>query len=253
MLSYAVLGSGSSANAYIISRNGRSIMVDNGFSVREALQRMALAGIDPESLDGLFLTHTHGDHLKGVGALCRRLKIPLFTAEGLVLPNSVGKIAKRYEMQPGKDYRFSWMECRPFETSHDADKSVGYSFSIDGIRISIITDTGIVSDEMASIAAESRLLFLEANYDEEMLAEGPYPLFLQRRISSDYGHLSNMQAADFLCYLKDQGAPEKTYLCHLSENNNTPEKVHRTLNDTSARDMTWTVAPRGELLAGSLK
>ena len=175
MLSYAVLGSGSSANAYIISRNGRSIMVDNGFSVREALQRMALAGIDPESLDGLFLTHTHGDHLKGVGALCRRLKIPLFTAEGLALPDSVGKIGKRYELQPGKDYRFSWMECRPFETSHDADKSVGYSFCIDGIRISIITDTGIVSDEMASIAAESRLLFLEANYDEQMLAEGPYP------------------------------------------------------------------------------
>ncbi len=253
MLFYSVLGSGSSANAYIFSSGGRSFMVDNGFSLREVLARMESAGINPSSLDGLFLTHTHGDHLKGVGPLCRRLKIPLFTARGLKLPDSVGSIAKIYEMDPGKNYRFSWMECRPFATSHDADKSLGFSFTIAGTRISVITDTGVVSDEMASLASESRLLFLEANYDPEMLANGPYPPFLQRRISGDQGHLSNIQAADFLGYLKEQGEPEHTWLCHLSDNNNTPEKVEEALNNSAARDSNWTVVPRSSMVTGTLE
>ncbi len=253
MLSYTVLGTGSSANAYVFSFNGRSFMVDNGFSVREALSRMESAGINPASIDGLFLTHTHGDHLKGVGPLCRRLKIPLITARGLKLPDWVGKISKVYEMDPGKAYRFSWMECHPFSTSHDADNSLGFSFTIDGTRISVITDTGVVSDEMASLAAESSLLFLEANYDPEMLENGPYPPFLRRRISGDYGHLSNLQAADLLGYLKEQGEPEHTLLCHLSENNNTPEKVEEALNDSAARDVNWTVVPRGSLVGGTLE
>ena len=227
-------------------------MVDNGFSLREALARMETAGISPASLDGIFLTHTHGDHLKGVGPLCRRFGLPLFTAEGLTLPDSAGRIPRRYELKPGSEHRFSWMECLPFETSHDADHSIGYSFSILGMRITIITDTGKVSDEMAALASKSRLLFLEANYDEGMLASGPYPPFLQARISSSTGHLSNRQAADFLGSLKLSAAPELTYLCHLSENNNSPECVAAEFADSAAAGMSYLVAPRGRLICGKI-
>ena len=245
---YAILGSGSSANAYVIRFKGRALMVDNGFSLKETLARLALAGIDPASLDGVFLTHTHGDHLRGVGPLCRRLKIPLFSAAGLTLPDSVGRIDQRYELSPGKSYRFSWMECLPFKTSHDADKSLGYSFTVAGERISIITDTGEVSDEMAGLAAESRLLFLESNYDEQMLRTGPYPPFLQARIASSRGHLSNLQAAELLQYLLQAGRPKKTYLCHLSDNNNDPRKVAETLQAAKLDGLSYKIASRGELI-----
>jgi phosphoribosyl 1,2-cyclic phosphodiesterase len=227
-------------------------MVDNGFSLREALARMEQAGISPASLDGIFLTHTHGDHLKGVGPLCRRFGLPLFTAADLRLPDSLGRIPKRFELKPGSEYRFSWMECLPFATSHDADRSISFSFSIMGERITIITDTGKVTDEMAALASRSRLLFLEANYDEAMLASGPYPPFLQARISSSTGHLSNRQAADFLGALKVSEAPELTYLCHLSENNNSPECVSAEFAASAAAQMSYKVVRRGQLICGEL-
>ncbi len=253
VIDYALLGSGSSANAYVIRYAGRAIMIDNGFTLKETLARLARAGIDPASLDGIFLTHTHGDHLRGVGPLCRRLKIPLFTAAGLKLPDSVGRIDKRYELAPGKSYRFSWMECRPFATSHDAENSLGYSFTVAGERISIITDTGEVSDEMAGLAAASRVLFLESNYDEEMLRTGPYPPCLQARIASSRGHLSNLQAAELLSYLSEAGEPEQSYLCHLSENNNDPHKVAETLQAAKINGLPYKIAARGELICGTLR
>ena len=227
-------------------------MVDNGFSLRESLARMTRVGIDPATLDGLFLTHTHGDHLKGVGPLCRRYSVPLFTAPGLRLPESAGEIPLRYYLRPGTEHPFSWLTCRPFVTSHDAENSVGFSFSIAGSRVTIITDTGELSDEMAALASESRLLFLEANYDDELLASGPYPPFLRARIASELGHLSNLQAGEFLSRLKTTGSPEQIYLTHLSKNNNSPECVEAVLAASAAAEMPYTVVPRGELLWGTL-
>lgn len=228
-------------------------MVDNGFSVKEALARMDRAGIPPASIDGLFLTHTHGDHLKGAGALCRRLKIPMFVSAGLKLPDSVGKLPGLYTMRTGRGHDFSWCSCIPFSTCHDVEKPVGYSFTIQGERMTVLTDTGELSDEMFHLASSSRVLFLEANYDPGMLSNGPYPDSLKRRIASKLGHLSNIQAADFLAEInQNTKTPETVFLCHLSHNNNRPEKVQEALGASRAANMNYRILDRGELCTGEL-
>lgn len=250
MVRYAVLGSGSSANAYIFESEGFSFVVDNGFSCRELLRRAEKAGFDPSFIRYVLLTHVHGDHLKGIEVLSRKLRIPVVRHESLNLSAHVnGALHGQIGVTPGETHRLGPLTVFPFETSHDALHSLSYAFELGGKRFCLITDTGKVSREMASCAVHSDVLFLEANYCPRMLEEGPYPPFLKRRIASEQGHLSNQEAVAFLNRLGESKVRrlELAYLCHLSGTNNDPEVVQAHLDENLIWPGEVRICPKGAM------
>ncbi len=234
MIRYAVLGSGSSANSYIIQYEPSldkettiTVVIDNGFSLREFTRRSESAGFNPADIDFLFLTHDHADHIKGIGKLSEKYRIPVVMSREASLSNShLERIHESLVVEEGREYSYNSLNFSVFRTFHDSAGSVGYSFNIQGKIFTIITDTGVITEEMEKHASVSDVLFLEANYCPDMLENGPYPWFLKNRIASDHGHLSNNDAVEFIEKLHStEKKDRKIYLCHLSDKNNCPDKL----------------------------
>lgn len=249
-LRYAVLGSGSTANSYIFEHEDFSFIIDNGFSAKKALTRAEGLGFDPDKIGLILLTHHHQDHLKGIEVLSRRVKAPVGVHHQLNLnPWLKSSLYKRMDIVPGKFYSRDNFRFLAFPTAHDAAHSVSYSFMLGRTVFSLISDTGYLTPQMKRLAAESDILFLESNYDREMLEAGPYPAWLKKRITSPLGHLSNHEALDFLNGLGQSGNRrlKEVYFCHLSSTNNDPQLLEQTLR----RGLNWkgqyTVCPKGEI------
>ncbi len=250
-VSFGVLGSGSSANAYVFQCSGFSFLLDNGFSPVEFQKRMARLGFDPGRLAFVFLSHIHSDHFKGVEALSGELEIPVVTHRDMPLEQYCKKgRPHRLDILPGKEYCYGDLSFCCFETSHDAPFSIGFHYRMPEMAVTVITDTGKVNDEMAQLALASDYLFLEANYSPEMLRSGPYPEFLKQRIASDKGHLSNLDAAAFMNHLAlEKGQLKKIFLCHLSDKNNSPEKVREELSRHYTGSIPYEICPKNACLA----
>ena len=253
MFRYAVLGSGSSANSYIFEYENFSFILDNGFSRKELNRRMKELSFKAENLEFIFLSHIHSDHLKGVESLSNEKKIPVVLHESLNVEKYVkGDLFHKLSVTPQKKYNYRELNFIPFSTSHDAPVSLSYFFELGGIKITVITDTGIVNNNMFQLALQSDILFLESNYSESLLESGKYPQFLKNRISSNIGHLSNFQSADFLerlgrhpdCRIK------QIYLCHLSKSNNSVSVVESEILTRYKGNIPYRICDRGELVKG---
>ena len=146
---YAVLGSGSSANAYIFEKDNFSFIIDNGFSLKELSRRAGVAGFDLSRVKFILLTHTHSDHFNGVGTLSRKYKIPV-VVHHMLSDDDFNKMKpfSRLDVVPGKEYSFDGLSFTPFSTSHDACCSLGFYFSLGKKTFMLLTDTGVVTDEM---------------------------------------------------------------------------------------------------------
>jgi len=248
---FGILGSGSAANGFVFEHDNFSFIIDNGYSLSEFRRRMKLLQFDISKLCFIFLTHHHSDHFKGVEALSSILKIPVVTHRNMPLERFCKKSdLHRLDIIPGKEYSFESLHFRCFETSHDAESSIGFHFTLGNMTFTIITDTGIVTDEMMEYASQSDYLFLEANYSPELLHNGPYPHFLKQRILSDRGHLSNLDAAVFMSRLNERknNKLRKIFLCHLSEKNNSVEKVQDEVSRIYNGNIPFTICPRNDCL-----
>ena len=242
---YAVIGSGSCGNSYIFKTKKSGFVVDNGYSFSEFRRRAEAFGFNIKDIKYIFLTHIHRDHVAGVETLSNRLGIPVFTAENLDLGEFCRKgFFKRIDITPGQTYSIDDFSFTVFPTFHDAPDSVGYSFCQEGERATIITDTGKTSDQMKQLADESDVLFLESNYCPDMLKNGPYPIWLQKRILSEYGHLSNSDALEFVKSLSCDRC-RKLYLCHISDKNNTPERVQEVFDSAPLKNIEYIICKRG--------
>ncbi|MCK9630688.1 MAG: MBL fold metallo-hydrolase [Methanoregula sp.] len=229
-----VLASGSKGNCAVIEGSAGSILIDAGLSTKEMLRRMAATGVDPDTIDAVLVTHEHGDHVRGLDVTARKLDIPVYATEGTLRDFLEHR---RTSQKPLRHHTCSYHEqfsvgnflIKPFGTSHDAAEPCGFVISDGDTRIGYCTDTGIMTAPMLGLLRPCDGIVLESNHCPEMLANGPYPESLKRRIRSKRGHLSNQAAAECLRgFGKDV---PRIILAHLSEVNNTPEKAW-----VSARD-----------------
>lgn len=243
-LKYAILGSGSRSNSYIIQGSQFSILVDQGYTPKEFYRRLSTAGFSAHHIRYIFLTHQHADHIRGVPALAYDLNIPVITHKNLKFP---GETFQRWDILPERYYCRDDFSFTAFSTSHDSPHSMGFHITMEGTSYTFLTDTGKILPPMYDYAQSSDVLFLESNYSPTMLNEGPYPPYLRARISSTRGHLSNHDAANFLSAAKLQRA-KRIYLCHLSEVNNTPEAVAREIGETFALPAHSCICPRDMLM-----
>jgi phosphoribosyl 1,2-cyclic phosphodiesterase len=231
VLSVAFLGSGSSGNATIVTCGDTTLLVDCGFSARETARRMAAIGVSADAVNALLVTHEHSDHVSGVPVFARRHHVPVFatyrTARAADLAAEPG--CDVHALRAGEECVIGEVRVRPFRTSHDAVEPVGYVFtSPGGIRLGIATDLGVLTAEVAEALAGCHIIGIEANHDDAMLANGPYPPFLKRRIASERGHLSNRDASHALELLAHDGLRQVIGL-HVSRKNNTPGLARRAL------------------------
>lgn len=228
MVRFLSLSSGSNGNSYFFSDGRRSFLIDIGIGTRTIRKRLAEHGIAIESVDAVFVTHDHFDHIRSLGSFTERYRKPVYltrTLEEALRHNgcTAGKLqgCVRY-LEEGKervldaDFRIT-----PFVVPHDATQTVGYHFTLSGERFTVMTDLGAVTDDAVRYAALADHLVVESNYDVDMLLTGPYPKELKERILMGHGHLSNEQTATLLRRSRHEGLRD-VFLCHLSANNNTP-------------------------------
>ena len=230
-LRFSPLFSGSSGNAIYVGCDEANILVDAGMSGNRITAELARMGIDPKRLNAILVTHEHADHIKGIGILSRKYDLPIYATEGTWqgMYNKIGAVSEKNRIffEPGQDFFIGPIDVTPFSTPHDANQSVGYTFELNGAKLSIATDLGCIKESWLKYVMGSDAVILESNYDPNMLTAGPYPYELKKRIKSNRGHLSNDDAGQVAAELVRNGASQ-IILGHLSKENNFPELAMRT-------------------------
>lgn len=244
------LASGSSGNCTLVSDGGAHLLIDAGISMRRIVKPLAELGVRPGDVSGILITHEHSDHIGGLAMMTKHHRIPVFTAPGTArrLACSVpGLDGVLNEITPGVPFDVGGFAVTAFETPHDAAQSVGYR--IEGSAVfALATDMGCVTDDILAALRGADAVIIEANHDEDMLMQGPYPYPLKRRILSDRGHLSNGMCARLARELAQSGTRYIT-LGHLSRENNTPALAYRTVcAAVEGLDVTVCAAPQDGLL-----
>ncbi|GAB1475140.1 MBL fold metallo-hydrolase [Bacteroidota bacterium] len=230
-LKFISLCSGSSGNCYFIGDEDVSILIDAGISVRNIRRRLAEYNVEVDTIDLILLTHDHFDHIKHITALASKYNKPVYTTETLhkVLEGNNKNNHSAYKRVIEKEIPIyhKGVAITAFDVSHDAKESLGFYIDFKGERFTLITDLGIVSKRVLDYCKISNHVIIESNYDNQMLENGGYTQSLISRIKGDKGHLSNDQASAAVKEFFHDGICN-IFLCHLSDNNNTPEIAYET-------------------------
>jgi phosphoribosyl 1,2-cyclic phosphodiesterase len=225
---YASLGSGSRGNGTLVEYGDQLLLVDCGFTVKETLLRIERLGVDPQSLSAILVTHEHGDHIKGVGPLARRLKVPVYMTPGTFHSRDLGKLPELHLIEGYRPFTLGDIHITPVAVPHDAREPAQYIFEANERRLGVLTDLGSISPHVEEAYGNCDALVLEANHDPHMLASGPYPPSLKQRVGGLWGHLSNQQAAGFLQRI-DLERLQQLVVAHISQKNNCLDRTRETL------------------------
>lgn len=227
-----VLGSGSGGNAVLVESGESRVLIDAGFSPRELAARLRAIGVAPASIEACVVTHEHTDHVKGAAAGARKWGWSLYASDGTVDAWPDLQTACCVRVPPGDSVTLARMVLTTHATPHDAASPIGVRLtcSATGAAAVVCTDIGHVSDGVRALCAGADLLVLESNHDEGMLRSGPYPAFLQRRIASRTGHLSNRASAALSRDLVHRDLAH-VILAHLSEKCNDHGVAHAATAD----------------------
>ncbi len=256
MARFCTLCSSSSGNSTYIGTASEGILIDAGINNKQLCLAMESAGLSPDSVRAIFVTHEHTDHINGIKVFAGKRNIPVYATGGTLAGlMNMGLIDGRfpYEKLMPDGISIGNMHISYFSTSHDSKESCGYVVELPDRKVGICTDTGKVTGEMLRNLGSCDLVLLESNYDETLLDFGPYPPALKARIRSDRGHLSNPLCADTARELLSMGV-RRFVLGHLSRENNTPDRAfsctNAALKHTGAKigsDYLLEVAPIGAM------
>ena len=228
----ASLGSGSKGNATLVEAGDTLVMVDSGLAYREVKNRLYSLGVKPSDIDAVLVTHEHSDHVRSVNAISNAYDLPVFLTAGTATNRNLHGLAKKVLIRPGDQFVVGELEVAAEPVPHDAREPVQFCLHYANQKLGILTDLGSITPHIVRAFSNCDAMLLEFNYDPKMLAEGPYPDYLKSRVASDFGHLANTQARDFL----DLAGTEKLrtlFLAHISQQNNHPDLVTAALADWS--------------------
>ncbi len=235
MLEICAIASGSNGNCYYIGNEKDAVLIDAGISAKQIILRMKERNLDPAKLKACFVTHEHGDHMRGVRGVSKKLQIPIYltakTHNGAyknMRPDNPKIFSPNDKIEVGN------FTIYPVLKNHDAAEPCSFRIQYKNKNVGVFTDIGEACDNVKSHLQKCDTLFLESNYDEKMLRDGGYPYFLKQRVASDVGHLSNDQAFDLL---ENHGSKNLkcVFLSHLSRDNNTPEKALETMQSLTSK------------------
>ncbi len=237
-----ILASSSAGNATFVTSGRTRILIDAGLSRREIIKRLAAIGEDLSALDAVLITHEHCDHTSGLAVLLKAFKraLPVYLTHGTAGSIDWDEPAPALErFQAGCSFTIGDFDVASFTIPHDAADPVGFTLTAQGIKVSIATDLGYVTDSLRVHLRRTDLLVLESNHDLEMLRVGPYPWSVKQRVMSRRGHLSNEVAADFVEHDLDTSV-STLVLGHISEHNNHPELVRKAASKALDGRALWT-------------
>ena len=228
--------SGSSGNCYFLGTSSWGILIDAGISARSIQRYLREMGLDYANIMGVLITHDHADHIRAVGTLGERVHLPIYSTRAIHdgIDRNYGvreklRTSQRY-FEKGVEWELNGMRINTFGISHDSTECVGYVIDYLGQRVLIATDCGQTNLTMESYLSTANHVIVEANHDEQMLLNGPYPTYLKERILSPKGHQSNVTCGRLLA--KNWNLDMRNvFLCHLSHENNDPNVAMNTIKD----------------------
>ena len=225
-----VLSSGSKGNSTLIITDKVKVLLDIGTTCAYVKKTLSNIDINPKEITHILITHDHIDHIKGLKVFLKEYRPKVHVTEKLkqLFIETIGDYD--YEVFEDGKCIIEDLVIDTIKTSHDATDSVGYIINHNKSSLVYITDTGFINSKYYEILSNKNVYILESNHDVKMLREGPYPYYLQQRVLSDKGHLSNRQASNYLCKFIGKNT-KKIVFAHISEHNNTEEKVIETFND----------------------
>jgi phosphoribosyl 1,2-cyclic phosphodiesterase len=254
MFRLTMLGSGSAGNSALVASDHCRLLVDGGLSARQLVLRLALCGVTPNELDGVLLTHEHGDHVCGLEVLCRKFQVPIYcnalTAEAVRF-TSLGEHRNWRIFRTGRAFAICDITIETFSVPHDAVEPVGFVFHAGASALGYLTDLGQATRLTIERMREAQTLVIETNHDEKMLQNDPHrPWPVKQRIQSRHGHLSNAAAAAVVEQLLP-GKLGRIVLGHLSRDCNSPAlaagAIHAQLQNCGRRDVEVFCACQNEI------
>lgn len=236
------LNSGSNGNCYYLGNEQEAILIDAGISCRETERRMERLGLAMEKVKAIFVSHEHTDHIKGIPVLVKKYQIPVYITPQTLEKSRMNLGNNVHPFFTHEAIKIGNLSIQAFKKSHDACDPHSFTVSDDDVKVGVFTDIGTPCANLIAHFQQCHAAFLEANYDDELLENGRYPIYLKNRIRGGMGHLSNRQA---LALFKDFKPPFMSYLllAHLSKENNDPELVQH-LFEEEADQITIVVASR---------
>lgn len=234
-MKFCSLYSGSSGNSIFIASDNAKVLIDAGLAGKKIDDALKHIGEESSSIDGIFITHEHIDHIKGVGVLSRKYDIPIYANDNTwaVMEKNIGKIKEHNIriMDRRSSITINDLEIKSFNIPHDAIAPVGYTVSSAGKNASVVTDFGVFTEEIRDNIIDSDIILLESNHDVNMLRMGPYPYKLKLRVLGENGHLSNEDCGSAIVSLLKNDKKKQIVLGHLSGTNNHPDLAYQTVVD----------------------
>lgn len=241
-LRFCSFASGSTGNCYLVRTDDTAVLVDCGISGKRIVAGLGSQGLDAEDISAILITHEHIDHVSSLRVMSKKAEnADIYATQGTIR-HITDKVPEERLTRISSDDTFTVgdIEIQSFRVSHDAAEPVGYTLTSEGRKLSILTDTGVITDDIYSHVRRSNAMILEANHEVNILRAGPYPYELQQRILSDHGHLSNVAAGELICrILDDEETDQETpyfLLAHISRHNNTPYQAELTVKNVLFED-----------------